>query len=87
MAIRIDPHSLDRAKERGASEEEILDVLAQPNPVPTRGNRFRKSRVFAFDAEWNGVVYQQKKVDVVYVHEGNDIVTVTVIVSFGKWEG
>jgi hypothetical protein len=39
MEIRIDPHTLERAKERGAHENEIKDVLQSGGVIPARQNR------------------------------------------------
>lgn len=38
-----------------------------------------------FIQEW-GRSYDQKKVEVFYAEEGNDIIIITVYVFYGKWE-
>ena len=55
MEIRIDPHTLERAEERGTTRQ--------------------------------GEYYEQKRVEVFYITEGDAIITVTVYVFYGKWEG
>lgn len=85
MSVRMDAHTLERAVERGTSEEEILDVLTEKQFSIVKKNRKRKANVFPFNAEWNGVFYRAKKVDVVYVEEQGDSITATAIVKFGTW--
>ena len=86
MAIRIDTHTLQRAAERGADPEEIRDVIETGVPIPARGSRLGKAKVYAFGRERTGRYYEQKRVEVYYTTEGEDTVTVTVYVFYGKWD-
>ena len=86
MEIRIEPHTLIRANERGASEDEIKQVLNVGLKIPVSKNRFAKSIVFNFNSIWNNKFDEQKKIDVIYTIDNNLIVTVTVYVFYGKWE-
>jgi aldehyde:ferredoxin oxidoreductase len=86
MEIRIDPHTLRRAAERGASEAEILDVLANGAPVAARAGRWGKAKVYDFNQQRLGRTYRQKRIEVIYTEENETIVTVTVYVFFGEWE-
>ncbi len=36
MNIRIDPHTLERAAERDASEAEIMDTIQTGSPIPAK---------------------------------------------------
>lgn len=36
MEIQIDPHTLERAEERGTDEEEIKDVINSGTPIPAK---------------------------------------------------
>ena len=38
MNIRTDPHTAERAIERGTSEDEIRDVLETGSPLPAAGD-------------------------------------------------
>lgn len=87
MEIRIDPHTLKRAEERGASEEEIKDVINTGFPVPGKHGRMGKAKIYDFRRKRHGKYYQQKRVEVFYTIEGDAIITVTVYVFYGKWEG
>lgn len=86
MAIRVDAHTLERAAERGTDPDEIRDVIETGAPIPARGNRLGKARVYAFGRERNGRYYEQKRVEVFYTMERDDAVTVTVYVFYGKWD-
>jgi hypothetical protein len=86
LTILVDTHTLERAEERGATKDEIEDVIATGFPIPAKHGRLRKAKVFRFDAEWNGKHYEEKRVEVIYIHERGAIVTVTVYVFFGQWE-
>ena len=85
MQITIDPHTLQRAAERGASEEEIKDVLTTGTLALAKGGRKSKSKVFDFGREWCGKHYEQKKIEVIFTEQGDNIITVTVYVFYGKW--
>lgn len=86
MAIQIDPHALERAEERGTNESEIIDVIQTGFSVPARHGRSRRAKVFDFDRSRNNRHYPQKRVEVIYTIEEDEIITVTVYVFYGRWE-
>lgn len=86
MEIQIDPHTLERAEERGANEDEIRDVILTGFPVPAKYGRTGKSKVYEFKQNRLNKYYEQKKVEVFYNIEKDKIITVTVYVFYGKWE-
>lgn len=86
MRIQIDPHTLDRAAERGTSEEEIKDVINTGISIPGKYGRFGKFKIFDFMGKRHGKVFHQKRVEVFYTINKNVIITVTVYVFYGKWE-
>lgn len=67
MRIRIDPHTLERATERGTDAAEIEDVIQTGTAVIARGSRLGKAKVYPFGRERNGRYYEQKRVEVYYV--------------------
>ncbi len=85
MKIQIDPHTLQRANERGASEIEILETLEDGINILAKPGRLGKSRVFRFDNFRNNKHYEEKKVEVYYLIENENIITVTVYVFYGKF--
>jgi hypothetical protein len=86
MRIQIDPHTLVRAIERGASENEINDVLVSGFDIPVKRNRRGKAKVYQFNQKRLNTFYEQKRIEVIYTIEGDRIVTVTVYVFYGNWE-
>ena len=86
MRIRINPHTLERAAERGATKDEIEDVIRTGTPIPAKGYRQAKEKVFEFRRQRQNVYYDQKKVQVIYVLQEDVAMTVTVYVFYGKWE-
>jgi hypothetical protein len=85
--IRVDPHTLERAEERGTDQEEIQDVINTGFSIPARAGRLGKAKIYDFKQKRHGRFYEQKRVEVIYTVEKGVIVTVTVYVFYGKWEG
>ena len=86
MEIQIDPHTLERAEERGTNEDEIKDVINTGFPIPAKFGRMGKAKVYEFKQKRHGKYYEQKRVEVIYTIERGAIATVTVYVFYGKWE-
>jgi len=86
MEIQIDPHTLERAEERGTNEEEIKEVITTGVSISAKGDRTGKAKVYEFRQPRLGKYYEQKRVEVIYTLEGEKAVTVTVYVFYGKWE-
>jgi len=86
MKIQIDIHTLRRAEERGANEEEIKDVINTGFLISAKYDRIGKAKVYNFKQERNGKYYEQKRVEVIYTLEKDFIITVTVYVFYGRWE-
>ncbi|GFP25404.1 hypothetical protein HKBW3S43_01623 [Candidatus Hakubella thermalkaliphila] len=87
MEIQIDPHTLERAEERGTSEKEIVDVVNTGFSIPAKYGRVGKAKIYDFEQRRYNKYYKQKRVEVFYIVEGNAIITVTIYVFYGKWEG
>jgi hypothetical protein len=86
MEIRIDPHTLERAEQRGTNADEIREVIKTGFNIPAKYNRIGKAKIYQFGKLRLGKVYEHKRVEVFYIAERNVIVTVTVYVFCGKWE-
>jgi len=87
MQIQIDPHTLERATERGATEAEIYDTLLNGFDVPAKQGRRGKAAIYQYKATRLNKYYEQKRVEVYYTIERDKIITVTVYVFYGSWEG
>lgn len=86
MKIRIDPHTLERAQERGTNAEEIKEVIETGLPLDAKHRRLINAKVYPFNQLRHSKFYKQKRVEVIYTAEGDTFVTVTVYVFYGKWE-
>ena len=85
MDIRIATHTLIRAAERGASQEEIERAISEGTRQPAKGDRQSSSLIIDFDSFRNGKYYKEKKIEVIFVQEGESIITITVYVFYGKF--
>ena len=86
MQIQMEPHTLERALERGANEEEIIETLRRVRPVVAKSGRFGKVKAFQFNDVWKGKHYDQKEITVYYLVEEESIITITVYVYYGKFD-
>jgi len=86
MEIQIDPHTLERAEERGTNEDEIKDAINTGFPIPAKYGRIGKAKIYEFKQNRLNKYYEEKRVEVFYTIERNKIITVTVYVFYGKWE-
>lgn len=86
MEIQIDPHTLERAEERGTKGQEIKDVIETGFDIPAKYGRTGKAKIYDFKQNRHNKYYEQKRVEVFYTIENNKIITVTVYVFYGKWE-
>jgi len=87
MEIKIDLHTIERAEERGTNEKEINDVINTGFSIPGEYGRVGKAKIYEFKKNRHDKYYEQKKVEVFYTIEKDVIITVTVYVFYGKWEG
>ena len=86
MEIRIESHTLERARSRGTNRAEIEDTIESGTPVPAKYGRLAKTKIFSFDQVRLGRYYERKKGEVIYIADNDVIITVTVYVFYGKWE-
>ena len=86
MEIQIDPHTWERAEERGTNEAEIKDVIYSGAAISAKYERIGKAKVYDFKQNRHNKYYEHKRVEVFYLIEGDKIITVTVYVFYGKWE-
>ena len=86
MEIRIDPHTLERALERGTNEDEIKDVLINGFDIPAKRYRKGKAKVYKFNKKRLNTFYKQKRVEVIYTIESDKMITITIYVFYGRWK-
>ncbi|MBM3284342.1 MAG: hypothetical protein FJY81_00550 [Candidatus Aminicenantes bacterium] len=86
MRIFISQHTKERALERGTNKKEILEVLSCGFSIAAKYGRKGKARVYDFKRTRLHRFYEQKRVEVFYIDEDDDIIVLTVYVFYGKWE-
>jgi hypothetical protein len=83
MTVRLHPHAVQRLKERGATQAEVVYAVKHGSRSPAKFARTRFAHTFAYNRKWLGVVYRRKRVEAFAVDEGvDDWLVVTVIVKF-----
>lgn len=85
MDIKINPHTTEQMKRRGTNEDEIKEVLETKDEIDAKYGRKKKTKIFPFNNYWCGKYYQEKKVEVIFTQESDQIITVTVYVYYGEW--
>jgi hypothetical protein len=78
--------TLERAEERGTNEIEIKDVIQSGFSISAKYGRIGKAKIYDFKTNRHNKYYEHKRVEVFYIIEGENIITVTVYVFYGKWE-
>ena len=67
MEIQIDPHTLERAEERGTNEDEIKDVIQTGFAILAKYGRIGKAKIYDFKQKRLDKYYNQKRVEVFYI--------------------
>lgn len=60
MEIQIDPHTIQRIKERKTTEQEIAETLQHGMDIFGKYGRLGKSKIFTFNSIHNGKYYEEK---------------------------
>jgi len=84
MALRVElhPHALERAPERGASEQEIISTVLFGERFPANFGRVGFRRNFLFGGIWRGRRYATKQVEAYAVEEPDHWLVITVITKY-----
>jgi Domain of unknown function (DUF4258) len=77
----LHPHAIERATERGATQEEIIAAVREGEKFPAKFGRTGFRRNFVFGASWLGRRYATKQVEAYAVEEDGWLV-ITVIVKY-----
>ena len=80
--IGIHPHAAQRAKERGASEEEIKDTVLNGEAFPAKFDRTGFRMNFAYAQEWNRKFFSTKQIEAYCVRENDQWLVITVLVKY-----
>jgi hypothetical protein len=82
VTVRIHPHARERASERGAAEDEIVETVESGIQVPAKLGRTGFRRDFSFGKTWRGRQYDTKQIEAYAVREDGGWLVITVIVKF-----
>lgn len=86
MRIVIIEHARKRMRQRGVTDDEARLVLETGQSADAELGRKSKDGVFEFSGLWQGRSYPQKKVQVIYREEGENVVVITVYAFYGRWQ-
>jgi hypothetical protein len=62
--------------------EEVIEAIRTSPWSPAEMGRLECRKEYRFEAMWNGVAYRTKQVRPIFAEEDDDIVVVTVYVSY-----
>jgi len=82
MTIRIHLHAQERMRERGATEEEVLETVKKGERFPAKFGRTGFRHNFPFGKTWRGKVYRTKQIEAFCAREEDEWVVITVLVKY-----
>lgn len=82
MSITIHPHAAQRAIERGATENEIIETVKNGEQFPAKFDRTGFRTNFLFNDTWNKKQYATKQIEAYCVKENNQWLVITVIIKY-----
>ena len=80
--IRLSQHAQQKMRDRGATEQEVLEAIRENPWEPAELGRMECRRDFKFGRDWKGRVYATKQVRPIFVEQAGDILVVTVYVYY-----
>jgi hypothetical protein len=86
MKMRLLPHAVKRAKQRGATKGETMKTLEYGVMRPARLGRISFKHFFRQECEWMGTRYLGKRIEVIAEKERDTWLVVTVKVFYTKEE-
>ena len=87
--IRLTLHAIKRARLRGATEKEVREVVADGDREPAKWGKLlaRKRFVAPTRSPLDGILYNEKTVEVVLADERDQTLVITVKVYFSGGGG
>ena len=87
MDVEFSNHARGHMSARGATEEEVIDVIRTGSAAPGRHGRLIVTKVLTRGYLWQGIDYPHKEVQVVHTQGQPPITVVTVRTRYGFWAG
>jgi hypothetical protein len=85
MDIKIEPLTLKKATDQGATEEEIDATIRTGKDLNSESGLLGKTRTFPFKAIRDNIFFEQKKLDVYFSVENKLITTLEIQVFYGSF--
>lgn len=82
MDISLHPHAVDRLAERGVTEEEVRETVADGEQFAAKRGRQGFRRNFAFNDSWRGKHFATKQVEAIAVFEDGGWLVITVVAKY-----
>ncbi|MFH1039136.1 MAG: DUF4258 domain-containing protein [PVC group bacterium] len=82
MNIRFHPHAIERMKERGADEKEVIGTIQSGEKFPAKFGRTGFRRNFSFNKSWIGRAYKTKQIEALAIKKEADWLVITVITKY-----
>jgi len=80
--VKLHPHAKARAKERGATEEEVIATVEYGERFAVKFDRAGFRRNFPYNSLWRGRHYANKQIEAIAIRESENWLVITVIVKF-----
>ena len=82
MSVKIHSHAIERMRERGVTENEVIKTVEEGENFPVKFGRVGFRRNFVFRGSWRGRQYGTKQVEAYVVKEGEDLIVITVVAKY-----
>jgi len=80
--VELHPHVHERAPERGATEEEIVETVLTGESFPAKFGRMGFRKTFVYGHMWRGRRYANKEVEAIAVEIPGGWLVLTVITRY-----
>jgi len=82
VSVKIHSHAIERMRERGVTENEVIKTVEESENFPAKFGRDGFRHSFAFRGTWRGRRYGTKQVEAYVVKEGEDLIVITVVAKY-----
>ena len=82
MNVKLHPHAVERAAERGTTEGEIIETVLHGEHFPAKHGREGFRRTAIFNSTWQDKHYYAKQIECYAVNEVDDWIVISVLVKY-----
>ena len=82
--IRFSQHALEQMRLRGATQQQVEEIIQTSDWSPAKGNRLQARKVFTFGlpSPINKQIYAFKRIQAIFVDNDDQIVIITALVYY-----